>query len=72
MNTKNGTQPGSPAHICALLGVAIERKIDGSPAIVGSGGKRHYWSHGVRDSRKEMQDILGRLLRRQAGKGCAG
>ncbi len=60
-------QPDSPRDYCDRLGLSIDLSREGSPAIVGSTGKRHYYSHGRRDSHSlEMCDVLARLARAKA------
>lgn len=60
------TQPNSPRDYCDRLGLVVDLSREGSPAVIGETGKRHYWPHGHKGAwGREMCDVLSRLARRK-------
>lgn len=55
--------PHSPRAYCDKLGLHIDASRYNNPAIIGATGKRHYYSHGRMDSKREACRILRRLAR---------
>ena len=61
--------PNTPREMADLLGLSFDFSREGSPAIVGASGKRHYYAHGRDGQQLEITDVLHRLHLIRAASG---
>ena len=60
--------PDSPRALGDSLGLTFDFSREGSPAIVGASGKRHYYAHGRDGQQLEITTILRRLISMRAAR----